>query len=75
MENDQQGFKTVARFMERFPAQVLAAKLNDAGIPAAVIGADSSYPCLNLASPIEVKVNAQDYEEAMTLVAAIDKAE
>lgn len=75
MENDNQGFKTVAKFNERMPAQILAARLNDAGIPAAVFGADSSYPCLNYAMPIEVKVNANDYEEAMTFLAASDNAE
>ena len=75
MENDSQEFRTVAQFNERIQAQIVAARLNDAGIPAAVFGADSSYPCLNYAMPIEVKVNAIDYEEAMTLLAASDNAE
>ena len=49
--------------------------LNDNGIPAGVFGADSSYPSLGYAKGIEVKVNEDDYEAAMSLIAAADKAE
>ena len=51
------------------------ALLGDNGIPAGVFGADSSYPSLALARPIEVKVNEDDYEAAMSILAAADKAE
>ena len=75
MENDGEQFKTVAEFSDLVSAQMTVAKLGDAGIPAAVFGADSSYPCLALSRPIEVKVNASDYEEAMSILAASDSAE
>lgn len=65
---DTQKFKTVAKFSERLPAEILAGMLNDNGIPAGVFGADSSYPCLNYAHPVEVKVNADDYEKAVALI-------
>ncbi len=61
-------FKTVAKFSERIPAEILAAMLNDNGIPAGVFGADSSYPSLGYAMPIEVKVNAADFDRAMALI-------
>ena len=61
-------FKTVAKFSERMPAEILAAMLNDSGIPAGVFGADSSYPSLGYALPIEVKVNADDFFRALALV-------
>ena len=61
-------FKTVAKFSERMPAEILAAMLNDSGIPAGVFGADSSYPSLGYALPIEVKVNADDFSRALALV-------
>ena len=75
METDTQSFKTVAQFTERLQADMCVAMLGDNGIPAGVFGADSSYPCLNLARPIEVKVNESDYEAAMSILAAADKAE
>ena len=65
---DTQSFKTVAKFSERMPAEILAAMLNDNGIPAGVFGADSSYPCINYVFPVEVKVNADDFERALALV-------
>ena len=66
--SDQQGFKTVATFNEKVQADMCVAMLGDNGIPAGVFGADSSYPCLNYALPIEVKVNADDYEKAVALI-------
>ncbi len=75
MATDTQSFKTVACFNEKIQADMLVALLGDHGIPAGVFGADSSYPCLALAKPIEVKVNENDYEEAMSILAAADKAE
>ena len=65
---DSQKFKTVAKFSERMPAEILAGMLNENGIPAGVFGADSSYPCLNYAHPVEVKVNADDFDKANALV-------
>ncbi len=73
--NDSQGFKTVARFNEKMQAEMCVTLLEQNGVPAGVFGADSSYPSLSLAKPIEVKVNENDYEEAMSILAASDKAE
>ena len=70
---DTQQFKTVAKFSERMPAEILAGMLNDNGIPAGVFGADSSYPGLNYAFPVEVKVNADDFERALALVPEQDR--
>ena len=70
-----QKFKTVAKFSERIPAEILAGMLNDNGIPAGVFGADSSYPCLNYAHPVEVKVNADDFDRALALVPEEDRVQ
>lgn len=75
MTTDTQGFKTVATFTERVQADMAVALLGDNGIPAGVFGADSSYPSLGYARPIEVKVNESDYEAAMSILAAASKAE
>lgn len=75
MATDTQKFKTVASFQERIKADMLVALLGDNGIPAGVFGADSSYPSLGYARPIEVKVNENDYDAAMSILAAADKAE
>ncbi|MBO4634911.1 MAG: DUF2007 domain-containing protein [Bacteroidales bacterium] len=75
MATDSQKFKTVACFQERIQADMAVALLGDNGIPAGVFGADSSYPSLGYARPIEVKVNESDYEAAMSILAAADKAE
>lgn len=75
MENDNRKFKTVATFADAMAAQITAGMLNENGIPAGVFGADSSYPSLGYMKPIEVKVNEEDYEEAMSILAAADKAE
>ena len=72
---DTQQFKTVAVFTERIQAEMCAAMLGDNDIPAGVFGADSSYPSLGFVRPIEVKVNENDYELAMSILAAADKAE
>ena len=73
--SDSQRFKTVAQFNEKVQADLCAALLGDNGIPAGVFGADSSYPSLGFARPIEVKVNESDYDLAMSILAAADKAE
>ena len=67
-KTDTQQFKTVAKFSEPVPAEIVAGMLRDNGIPAGVFGASSPYPCLNYAQPIEVKVNADDFEKAVSLI-------
>ena len=74
MKTDTQGFKTVATFTEKVQADMTVALLGDNGIPVGVFGADSSYPSLGYARPIEVKVNENDYEAAMSILAAASKA-
>ena len=73
--SDNQQFKTVATFTEKVQAELCAAMLDQNGIPAGVFGADSSYPSLGFAKGIEVKVNENDYEAAMSILAASAKAE
>ena len=73
--SDKQAFKTVASFNEKIKADLCAALLGDHGIPAGVFGADSSYPSLGYARPIEVKVNESDYDEAVSILAAAESAE
>ena len=68
--SDTQKYKTVATFSEKVRADMCAALLGDNGIPAGVFGADSSYPSLGYARPIEVKVNEDDYEAALKILAA-----
>ena len=75
METDTQKFKTVATFSEKVRADMCVALLGDNGIPAGVFGADSSYPSLGYVRPIEVKVNENDYEAAMSILAASESAE
>ena len=75
MATDTQKFKTVATFNEKVRADMTVALLGDNGIPAGVFGADSSYPSLGYVRPIEVKVNESDYDAAMSILAAADKAE
>ena len=74
MATDTQKFKTVATFSEKVQADMCVALLGDNGIPAGVFGADSSYPSLGYSRPIEVKVNENDYEAAMSILAASDNA-
>lgn len=62
-------FKTVAKFSDAMSAHITAGMLNENGIPAAVFGENSSYVSLNYVDPIEVKVNASDYEAALALLA------
>ena len=73
--SDTQKFKTVATFSERTRADICVALLGENGIPAGVFGADSSYPSLGYVRPIEVKVNEDDYEEALKILAASESAE
>jgi hypothetical protein len=75
MTTDTQQFKTVATFNDKVMADMCVALLGDNGVPAGVFGADSSYPSLGFIRPVEVKVNENDYELAMSILAAADKAE
>ncbi len=68
-------FKTVAKFNDSMSAHITAGMLRDNGIPAGVFGDNSSYVSLNYVNPVEVKVNAADYDAAMSLLAASDNAE
>ncbi|MCQ2118454.1 MAG: DUF2007 domain-containing protein [Bacteroidales bacterium] len=61
--------KTVASYYDAMSARITAGMLNDNGIPAAVFGDNSSYVCLNYVKPVEVRVNAEDYDAAMQLLA------
>ena len=62
-------FKTVAKFSDPLSAEITVGMLRENGIPASVFGISSSYPSINAAlDPLEVKVNAEDYEEALRLV-------
>ena len=65
---DSQKYKTIAKFVEPMPAQILVAFLNDNGIPAAVFNLTSPVPSLGYALPIEVKVNESDFEKANALI-------
>lgn len=70
---DSEKFKTVATFNDKMAAEITAAMLRENGIPAAVFGFDSSYPSLAFAREIEVKVNEEDYEQALSLINAPEK--
>ena len=72
---DNKEFKTVAKFSDPLRAGIVAGMLNENGIPAAVFGADSSYPSLSYVREVEVKVNEADYDAAMSLIAASESAE
>lgn len=67
---DSEKYKTVATFNDKFQADLTAAMLRDNGIPAAVFGYDSSYPSLGWARSVEVKVNEEDYDQALSLINA-----
>lgn len=66
----EQEFKTVAKFNDPVSAHITAGMLRENGIPAGVFGDNSSYVSLNYVNPIEVKVNACDFDAATALLAA-----
>ena len=68
MKTDTRKFKAVATFNDRLQAEITAGMLRENGIPAGVFGADSSYPSLGFVSPVEVKVNEEDYDAAVQLL-------
>ena len=69
--------KTVAKFTDPMLASISQGLLESNGIQAEVFGAVSSYPSLNASAVqnIELKVNEEDYESALSILAASDKAE
>ena len=62
-------FKVVAEFNNVIQAQITAGMLNENGVPAQVFGDSSAYPSVPYVLPVQVKVNASDYEAAMELIA------
>lgn len=69
-------FKTVAKYNDPISAHIAEGMLRENGIPAMVFGEVSAYPVFNTnINPVELKVNAEDYEDAMTLLAATQSAE
>lgn len=68
--------KTVATFADPMLASIAEGLLKSNGINAEVFGQVSSYPSFNVAEQnIELKVNAKDYESALSLLAASHSAE
>lgn len=68
--------KTVAMYSDPIIAHIAEGMLRENGIPAMVFGEVSSYPFLNWSpNQVELKVNAEDYDDAMTLLAASQSAE
>ena len=68
METD---FKTVGIYDSPATAEIIAARLRSEGIPAQVFGRSSSFPGLQGVfnnAGVKVKVNADDYEEALRLL-------
>ena len=70
----EEEFKTVAEFNDALSAQITVGMLRENGIPAAVFGADSTYLSLNYVNPVQVKVNASDYETALKLIEQTEEA-
>ena len=69
-------WKTVAKFGDPMLASIRQGLLESNGIKAEIYGEVSSYPSFNEAEQnIELKVNADDYESALSILAASDKAE
>ena len=68
--------KTVATFADPMLASITQGLLQSNGIEAEIFGEFSSYPSVNIAEQnIELKVNAADYDSALSILAASDKAE
>ena len=69
-------WKTVAKFGDPMLASISQGLLESNGIKAEIYGEVASYPSFNVAEQnIELKVNADDYESALSILAASDKAE
>ncbi len=68
--------KTVATFADPMLASITRGLLQSNGIEAEIFGEFSSYPSVNIAEQnIELKVNAADYDSALSILAASHKAE
>ena len=68
--------KTVAKFGDPMLASISQGLLETHGIKAEIFGETSSYPSFNAAEiNIELKGNAEDYDSALSILAASDKAE
>ena len=68
--------KTVATFADPMLASITQGLLKSNGIEAEICGEFSSFPSVNIAEQnVELKVNAADYESALSILAASDKAE
>ena len=69
-------WKIVAKFGDPMLASISQCLLESNGIRAEIYGEVSSYPSINVAEQnIELRVNAEDYESALSILAASDKAE
>lgn len=68
--------KTVAKFADPMRASIAEGLLRSNGISAELFGIDTSFPSLDAAEQnIELKVSAADYDSALSILAASDKAE
>lgn len=65
----------MASYPDPMSAEITAAMLRSNGIPAEVFNESTPFAGFVDRHGIEVKVNASDYEEALSLIAAADKAE
>lgn len=61
-------FKTVAKYTDPMLAHIDEGMLRENGIPAMVFGETSSYPSIMQVNPVELKVNAEDYDKALDLL-------
>ena len=67
--------KTVATFADPMLASITKGLLESNGVMAEIFGESSSYPSFNVVEEdIELKVNAADYESALSILAASSKA-
>lgn len=68
--------KTVATFGDPMLASISQGLLEANGIKAEIFGETNPYPSFNaVEQDIELKVNVRDYESALSILAASDKAE
>lgn len=68
--------KTVAKFADPMRASIAQGLLKSNGIESEIFGATSPFPSFEMAEQnIELKVNARDYDPALSILAASDKAE
>lgn len=68
--------KTVAKFADPMRASIAQGLLESNGIDSEIFGTTSPFPSFEMAEQnIELKVNAGDYDSALSILAASDKAE